>query len=394
MEIEHTGEQHTREPLLFTALTLLLLGVGLTVLYSASYDRALRLGLPGNYFFERQLIFAVIGLSSAAIAAVLSPRIIRKLIPLLLFASVITMLMTSFTSFGETRLGARRWLELGPLSFQPSELLKLAVIFYIAHYIDRRGPRIREFWQASVPVAVIMFGAILILLQRDFSTTIIFVFLSFSVLLVGGMKITHLLYFGILTAIPGLLLMITQPYRLRRIVGFLFPNLDPSGINYQLNASVEAIASGRLFGKGFGQGTYKLGRIPEVQSDFIFSAFAEEFGFFGVAAVIVLFAMLAFLGFRGASRQYEHSRFSYIAGFGCVFLIIWQVLINVSVVSGIIPPTGIPLPLFSSGGTSLVITLAVLGFLLGIMLRTPDETDDDTYSSHPRDGRDYRPYEL
>jgi cell division protein FtsW len=391
---ELSSQRQFSTPLLFISVLVLLLTLGLTVLYSASFDRALRMGLDGTYFFDRQLIFAMIGVAAAVIAAVTSPVIIRKLVPLMVAVSVLAMLLTQFTSFGQTRLGATRWLQIGPLSFQPSELLKVSAIFYIALYVDRKQAHIREFWVAAVPVAAVLLGAGLIIMQNDFSTTVIFLFLCFSVLLVGGLKLSHLSYFALLSGIPGLLLMMTKSYRLRRVIGFIYKDIDPSGINYQIHASIEAISSGGLLGKGFGQGTAKLGSIPEVQSDFIFAAFAEEFGFFGITAVIFLFLVFSFLAFRGASGHAGNNTFLYVAGFGCAFLILWQVLINISVVSGIIPPTGIVLPFFSSGGTNLVINLTMAGFLLGVMMRSTHHHGSESSSDSETHHRTLIGYEL
>lgn len=381
-----TDRRQVQIPLVFLSVLLVLLGLGLTVLYSASYDKALRLGVEGTYFFDRQLVFCIIGLFTGLAAAVISPNFVRRLIPLLVILTAIAMLLTRFSPLGQTRLGATRWLQLGPLSFQPSELLKVTAILYIAGYTDRKQQHIREFRTAAVPVAVILAGAGLIIIGNDFSSTVIFLFLSFSVLLVGGVKLSHLGYFALLAGIPGMLLMFTKAYRLRRIIGFLYKDIDPSGINYQIHASMEAISSGGLFGKGFGQGTAKLGSIPEVHSDFIFAAFAEEFGFLGVAVVIILFAAFAFLAFKGASAHAHRNTFLYVSGFGFSFLIIWQVLINISVVGGIIPPTGVVLPFFSSGGTNLVINLTVSGFLLGIMFRgnSNNNASESTYHSDTR----------
>lgn len=363
--------RNTQDAFMFGAFVLLLLGIGLTSLYSASYDKALRMGLPSGYFFNRQVVFALLGLFCAAVITVIPLSAIKSLIPLLLLSSFLLMLLTSFTSLGETRLGATRWIRIGSLSFQPSELVKVSVILYLANYLDKKREIIHHFWAVTVPVAVIFIAAGLILIQRDYSTTMVFLFLSFSILLIAGARISHLIYYLGLAGVPGLLMLITEEYRLKRVVGFIFKDIDPAGINYQVNISLDAIASGGLFGKGFGQGTYKLGKIPEVQSDFIFSSFAEEQGLIGVLLLIALFTGFAFLGFRGAAKHRESDRFMYIAGFGITHLIMWQVLLNLGVVSGFVPPTGIPLPFFSAGGTNLLMNLGMCGLLFKIILRTP-----------------------
>ncbi len=360
-------ESNRKEAILGILLILLLLGVGLTTLYSASYDKALRLGLESNYFFRRQVLFAILGIASAIVIYLVPFSFIRAMVPVLLLSSFTLMLLTSLTPLGETRLGATRWIRFGSLSFQPSELVKVSVILYLSNYLSQRTRIIREFKVATIAIGVIFFSALLIILQRDYSTTMVFLFLSFSILLIGGVKITHLLYYLLLAGVPGVLFLITEEYRLKRVIGFIFKDIDPSGINYQVNLSMDAIASGGFFGKGFGQGIYKLGKLPEVQSDFIFSSFAEEFGLFGVICIILVFFILAYLGYRGAARHRESDHFLYLTGFGITHILIWQVLLNLGVVSGIVPPTGIPLPFFSAGGTNLLMNLGMCGLLIKII---------------------------
>ncbi len=381
-------DNNRKEAIMGTMLVLLLLGIGLATLYSASYDKALRLDLPVDYFFRRQLIFAAAGCAAAAVIYYLPISFIRMMIPALLILSFILMGLTSFTPLGETRLGATRWLRLGPLSFQPSELLKVAVILYLASYLTKKEKTLDSFRVATVPIAMIFFSALLIIIQRDYSTTMVFLFLCFSILLIGGVKVSYLVYYLALAGIPGILLLLTEEYRLKRVIGFIFKDIDPSGINYQVNISLDAIASGGLFGKGFGQGTYKLGKLPEVQSDFIFASFAEEFGFIGVLLVIIAFFLLVYMGYRGAARHEDGSRFLYLTGFGISHILIWQVLLNIGVVSGIVPPTGIPLPFFSAGGTNLLMNLGMCGLLVKIIAeREPvrPEPDEDPGQSRAID---------
>lgn len=356
----------------FVTIVLLLLALGLATLYSSSYDKALRLDLPVSYFFSRQLMFALLGVGCSAVLFLMPMRLIRRLIPLLVILSIVLMLLTSLTPLGEVRLGARRWIRLGPLSFQPSELVKVAVILYLANYMSTREHERHLFRTVTIPILMIFFASALILLQRDYSTTMIFLFLSFSMLLVSGIKVTYLLYYLLLAGVPGILLLLTEQYRLKRVIGFIFPDIDPSGMNYQVNISLDAIASGGLFGKGFGQGEYKLGKLPEVQSDFIFASFAEEMGLFGVLCVILLFILLALLGYRAASKHKHQEQFLYLAGFGMTHLLMWQVILNLAVVTNLVPPTGIPMPFFSSGGTNLLINLGMCALLLKILL-TPVE---------------------
>ncbi len=368
---------YTKEAGYFCFLIFLLLGIGLISLYSASYDKALRMGQASDYFLKRQLIFAVMGLCCALIITIIPMTLIRSLIPVLLFFSFLLMALTLTTPLGETRLGATRWLRIGPVSFQPSELIKVSVILYLANYLSDKERDLKNFWTVSVPIAVVFISAGLIILQRDYSTTMIFLFLSLSMLLVAKVKISYLFYYSSLAGIPGILFLVTEEYRLKRVLGFIFKDIDPSGINYQVNVSLNAIASGGILGKGFGQGIYKLGKIPEVQSDFIFASFAEESGLVGVILVMLLFAVIAYLGYRGAAKHRGGDTFMYLTGFGITHLLIWQVLLNLGVVSGIIPPTGIPLPFFSAGGSNLLMNLGMCGILLKILLAYPDSAPDD-----------------
>ncbi|MCF7934623.1 MAG: putative lipid II flippase FtsW [Spirochaetia bacterium] len=364
---------YTKEAGYFCFFVLLLLGIGLMSLYSASYDKALRMGYEPQYFFHRQLLFTALGIAGAAVVALFPEHVIKHLIPVLLFLSLILMALTSMTSLGETRMGATRWLRLGPLSFQPSELVKVAVMLYLANYLGKRDRDLKDFWVVSVPIAVVFLAAGLIIIQRDYSTTMVFLFLSFSMLLIAQVKITYLLYYLAIAGIPGIFFLLSEEYRLKRVIGFIFKDIDPSGINYQVNVSMDAIASGGILGKGFGQGTYKLGKIPEVQSDFIFAAFAEEWGLFGVITIILLFSALAYLGFRGAARHRQSSSFLFLTGFGISYLLLWQFLLNIGVAGGMVPPTGIPLPFFSAGGTNLLMNLGMCGLLLKIILKAPKE---------------------
>ncbi len=355
--------------LLFVLITvlLLLLATGLSSLYSASYDKAMRLGLQSNYFFRRQFLFSLAGIAAAAVIYFLPIRVIRLLIPLLLVGSIILMLLTLFTSLGETQLGARRWITIGSIGFQPSELVKVSTILFLANYFDKHRDQLRQFSYTVYPAAVVGVFALMIFMQRDFSTTVIFLFVSFSLFAASGTKISYLAYLAALVGIPGILLLFTEPYRVRRLIGFLFKDFDPSGINYQVNASLMAVSSGGLMGKGWGNGDYKYGLLPEVQSDFVFASFVEETGFLGGLFVLLLFGMIAAVGFFGAARLREHDLFLYFLGIGVTSLIVFQAYMNIGVVIGVFPPTGIPLPFFSQGLTSLIVNLGMGGLLSKVL---------------------------
>lgn len=366
----------------FLLTTVLLVMTGLIALFTASYDKALRMGLMPWYFIERQVIFAVLGILAIVIIQILPIQFIKSASVLLLPLCLVLMGLTIFTGMGETVMGARRWISIGPLRFQPSELVKVAVVMFMAQYFDRHVQRLSLFSYNLYPAGVVGLFAVLILMQRDYSTTFLYVSVCFLLYIVARVKLSYLLYLGAIVVIPGTLVLFSESYRLKRVIGFLFKDIDPSGLNYQMQASLAAIASGGIWGKGLGLGTYKLGRLPEVQSDFVFAAFAEETGLIGASFVVILFTIFGLLGLRAASRLKPHSDYLSYCGFGLTSLIVWQAFMNISVVIGLIPPTGIPLPLFSQGGTSLLMNMGMCGLLLKIVMIS------DTYLLSESQGRE------
>lgn len=358
-------------PFLFVCVTIALVAYGLVTLYSASYDEALRNGLPSAYYFIRQTVFAVLGFIAFVLIRYIPMRWIKATIPWFLALSVVLMLLTLTTSLGVERLGARRWLQIGPLpSFQPSELLKVSMIMFLATMMskwqERETKRVPMIVGAIVGIIV---SALLIVLQRDYSTTLVFLLVSLAMLLAGGLKFRYIGVFAFGIGVPAVVFLFMEPYRIRRVVSFLFPSIDPTGLNWQVQNSLRAIGSGGIFGKGLGNGLFKLGVIPEVQSDFIFASLAEEMGFFGVLLFFVLFVAFGVLGFSTAYR-YGHKKNQFVAYtvFGITFMILWQALVNLAVVTSLLPPTGIPLPFFSQGGTNLFMILCECGLLYKCMI--------------------------
>lgn len=340
-----------------------LIGLGLVSLYSASYYKAVQLNLPSYYFIKRQLIFAGIGLFGGTVAFLLPQRVYKWLIPMALAFSFILMILTQFTSLGDTRMGARRWIVIGPISFQTSELVKISVLLFLANYLHKNSGKLSTFSFAIIPMIIVGVFSGMIALQRDFSGTALFLFICFTILAVGGVKRTFFFYFLLITVIPGIFFLLKEEYRLRRVIGFLYPDLDPTGLNYQVRMSLEAIRNGGIVGTGIGNGQMKLGLIPEVESDFIFSSFAEEFGLIGVCIIWLFFMIFSITGIIGARQHKDSNGFRYFLGFGAVSFIFWQALLNWGVVIALLPPTGIPFPFFSLGGTNLVVTLSMCGFI-------------------------------
>ncbi len=350
---------------LFIALILLLVTLGLITMYSASYDEALRIGRSGSYFFTRQVVFALLGGLSFFIISHLSITFIKKLVTPLVIISVIFMLLTLFTPLGIEKAGARRWLQLGPLpSFQPSELLKIAVILSISKMLSSKASHKKSL---IISILLIIGSFILIVAQKDYSTALVFVSVSLLITIASGLSLLFFVLLALFFSIPATIFLLIEPYRIKRVVSFLFPSIDPSGMNYQVSKSLEAIKSGGLFGKGLGQGVYKLGIIPEVHSDFIFASYAEEMGIVGIILLFMLFIAFTYIGIKIALNAKDNNAFMSLSCFGITMMITTQALINIMVVTSLLPPTGIPLPFFSQGGTNLFVIISECAILYRCM---------------------------
>lgn len=343
-------------PFLFLLIVVMLVFWGLVTLYSASYDEAMRMGLPPHYFFSRQAVFALAGFVLIALSSILPLSWIRLSSYPLLVLSLILMLVTLFTPFGVEKMGAKRWLDLPLLpSFQPSELVKIALILTAARLFGTSGQNKGRSVRVLIFSALILVCAGLMVAQKDYSTTVIFIATSGVLLIVAGVRLLWLSLFSLALMVPMAVFLLIEPYRIRRVVSFLFPSLDPTGMNYQVNRALEAIRSGGLFGKGLGNGVYKLGIIPEVHSDFIFASFVEESGAVSVIFLSILFLLLFIFGVSSALLTLHSAPFVSYLAFGFSAMILLQALVNLAVVTRMLPPTGIPCrssvrggPIFSS----------------------------------------------
>jgi cell division protein FtsW len=352
-------------PFVYFILILSIVLYGLVVMYSASYYEALIHNLDHYYFLKRQAMFVLLAIIVAVIIHFVNFKLIEiATYPLVVF-SIILMLLTLFTPFGVTILGARRWLEIGPIpSFQPSELVKVSTVLFLAKYYKNENKR------DIIPILLVLVNAALILLQKDYSTTVVYLITSFALLLICGCELRIISLIGLFLFLPAILTLFSQGYRIKRIISFVFPSLDPTGLNYQINNSIEAIASGGLFGKSIGNGYYKMGILPEVQNDFIFAHLGEETGFIGILILILFFLIFTHIGYSVAKENYEKNKlFSYIS-FGITTQIVLQAIINMMVVTALLPPTGIPLPFFSQGGTNLFFTIILVSIIHKIIFET------------------------
>jgi cell division protein FtsW len=283
----------------------------------------------------------------------------------LLAIAIVAMLVVLIPGIGSVRSGARRWLAVGPLTFQPSELAKFALVLYLARSLVRRGERVREFWYGIVPhclmVAVL---AGLCLLEPDFRTVALSGIILVLMLFAAGARVWHLGLFAA-AAVPGLAaIAIMEPYRLKRLTSFLDCRQDALGDGFQLCQALIAFGSGGLWGVGLGQGQQKMYYLPAAHTDFIFSVIGEELGLVGAAVVLALFALVAVRGLRIAARHPDE--FGSLLAFGLTVLIVVQGLLNFGVALGTLPTKGLTLPFVSYGGPAMMISLAEIGMLLGL----------------------------
>jgi len=345
----------------FATLTLM----GFIAMWSASSGYGIRMNQKASYFALRQAIFSV----PAIIVFIVSSRIpldkVRSLIGPLTLASLLSLLLPFIPGLGVEINGARRWIDLGITNFQPSELWKPVVLVYTAHIMAKKGELIRRSaWEAVFPLLVLSLGTAIIYLQDDFSTSMLALLAGISVFWIAGVPLRFFLGVFVLL-VPAAILMITSSeYRLIRVLGYIIPDYDPHGMNYQVQNSIRAIMSGGFWGKGLGLGTRKLSSIPEVQSDFVFAAFAEETGLLGVAAVFAIWTFLVVTVVRQARKK---DAFPQYLALGMLALLSIQFLVNLGVVSGFLPATGIALPFFSAGGSSLISTALAGGVILNAL---------------------------
>jgi len=358
------AQSHNPIQLFYLCVTLLV-GLGLVTLYSASYSFAARFFGDGNYFIVRQLVFCAAGIIFFFIFSRVKLDIIRKcIIPFVCIAAGLCIL-TLIPGIGVERYGASRWIEIGSFSYQPSEMVKFVLPLYLAHLLDKKANNLDSFFSGVLPPVLVtgLFFA-LIYGQNNFSTAVFLVFNAMIIFFLAGIRFRY--FFAAITMIipVSALLVFTKEHRVRRLVSFLRPQWDPLGAGFQVNASKDAIISSGFWGKGIGEGSRKLASIPEIHSDFIFSAYVEEAGFIGVLLFFAMFTVFAILGFKAALNS--KSIFGRLLAGGLTTLIATQAMLNTAVVSGALPATGIPLPFFSAGGSSLVTTMICAGLIANV----------------------------
>jgi len=345
-------------------ILMMLLSAGLLVLFSATYFAAEENRLAEVY---KQLIGIALGTAACIVTSRIPYRFWRQTWVVMtgLIVSAILLILVIIPGIGVYINGSRRWLSLGGLSFQPSELAKFAIVLYMATALSWSGPRIKRLWTGIVPVLIVPgITFLLILEQPNLSTAGSIMIVSLILIVMAGAKWRHtlLMICGGLTV--GAYYAWSEPYRRRRLLSFRNPFAMMHDEGYQLSQSLIAFGSGGVFGMGLGQGRQKYAYLPYPESDFIFAIVGEDFGLLGCLVVIALFVALMIAGYRVAIACRD--RFGALLAAGITSSITVQAFLNMGVVVGILPTTGLPLPFFSAGGTSVSITMAAMGILMNI----------------------------
>ena len=351
------------DKLLFMA-TLLLVSTGVVMVYSASAVMAMERFQTPYLFLVKQLAWAIMGLAAMPIVMRIDYRNYRQ--PLVIWtALVIAGLALVAVLFAPRVNGATRWLGLGPFGVQPSELAKIAIIIFMAALLERRMERIDDVGYSLLPIAVVL-GAVvgLVLAEPDLGTAVCIVMIAAVMVFSAGISYRYVLGL-LLAALPAAyFLIMASDYRRRRVMAFLDPWADPLGDGWQMIQSMIAVGTGGMFGRGLMGGVQKLFYLPEPHNDFIYSVIGEELGLIGTSLVLLCFGVITWRGLRTAVRAPD--RFGAFLAIGLTTMVTFQAFFNISVVLGMLPPKGIPLPFVSAGGSSLLINLIGVGILLNV----------------------------
>ncbi|MBI4845965.1 MAG: putative lipid II flippase FtsW [Candidatus Omnitrophica bacterium] len=346
-------------------LTLILISVGIVMIYSASAIYAFENLRDSAYYLKRHLFYLMIGVLCAAWIMTLEIDQVRKTAKPLLLFSIFLLVLLFMPGLAREIGGAQRWFRLGPLSFQPSELAKFAMIVYTADFLSRKKAVLANFFHGFFPILLAM-GVVcgLILIQPDLGTVLAIVMICFILFFVGGVKVTHIIS-QILISLPLLYVLIfSVPYRRNRILAFLDPWKDPKGVGFQIIQSLVALGSGGLSGLGLGAGKQKLLYLPAAYTDFIFSIIGEELGFIGAAALTIVFGLFLFQAMQICLKAKDS--FARFLAFGLLSCLAIEAIVNMGVVTSLLPTKGLPFPFISYGGTSLVFNMVYVGLILNI----------------------------
>ncbi len=353
---------------LFPDLTLLAITVGLVVfgivmLYSTTANVAETRFGDSLFYVRRQIAAAIVGFAALFFVARMRIEMIERWVPAFFGLSVILLGLTFVPGLGDAAGGAQRWLKLGPIRFQPGEFVKLGVILFLARYWARQHEVVSEpFRGLLLPLGIVAAVAAMFLKQPDFGSSSIIFLCALGMSLIAGVRLRYLFVGASMAMVAAAILVLVSPYRMARIASFLSPLSDPAGRGYQLIQSLVAVSSGGMSGVGLGESQQKLFFLPAAHTDFIFSVIAEELGFVGAIAIMSAFLALLFRGLRLA-RSLEQGSFSSLVVVGGTLLVVIPAMLNIGVVTGLLPTKGLVLPFVGYGGSSLLSSLVTIGLI-------------------------------
>lgn len=372
-------EKYHKTDMGFLVALFLLWGIGIFAMFVCSQNYAMRAFNNPYHFLQRQLIYSGMGFILFAFFLFMDMKYIKKLVIVVVLFSVLLCLLVFIPPLSVERNGARRWLRFPfKMTFQPSELVKFSMVLFLANYFDKEFEKENEDDRTVLPCVIgFLILVLLVLFEKDFSTSIFLIGIGVLMFFVSGTKLKWIWPF-LIFSIPITFLVITsEKYRIDRIIGFLRPSEGASTYNFQSIASKNAISAGGFWGVGIGQNLRRLNSIPEVQADYIFAGWSEAMGYVGVLAYLLLLGFFTWRGYRTAFRT--PNRFAAYGSFGCISIIFLQSVLNCMVVGGLLPSTGIPLPFFSGGGSSIIITLGMCGFVLNASRCEPMDINNGNY---------------
>ncbi len=352
-------------PLLAAALALLLIGV--VMVGSATMHRF----SAEPYFFVYRHLFAVLlGLAVAAVVMRIPIDRWERWAPLLYILGLVLLVLVLIPGIGRSVNGAQRWISLGGFNLQSSEFMKLFVLLYLAGYLNRKHLEVTTgVWGFIKPLLPVLLAAALIMLEPDMGTTVVLLVIAFGMLFLGGVPIRQYLVLFVVAIVSLGVLVIVEPYRMKRVTSFMDPFADPLNSGYQLSNALIAFGRGEWSGVGLGEGVQKLFYLPEAHNDFLIAVIGEEFGLLGTVSIILLFAFISWRAFRiGAMAEKQSRRFAHYIAYGSGLWIGFQAFINIGVNLGLLPTKGLTLPLMSYGGNSIIVACVVIAMLQRIHL--------------------------
>lgn len=351
---------------IFFLIVLVLMGVGFVIFFSASQSLLSRTsGADFGLVSIKQFIILLVGLIGLIITSNIPYKKYQKMAFWFFLSAIILNILVFLPKIGFGAGGARRWLDLGSLSFQPSEFLKFGFVIYAAYWLSNERERIQSFYKGILPfLAILAIPTIILIKEPDTGTFLVLFLAAIAMLLVAGAKWKHLLLLFLVLFLAVGALALYKPYVRDRLATFINPTKDMQGTSWQINQSLIAIGSGGINGRGFGQSIQKFNFLPEAIGDSIFAVLAEEFGLIGSTLIVALYLIFSLWGLRIANKVTDH--FGRLLAMGIVILISAQAFINISAMVGLIPLTGVPLTFISHGGSALIIALLEVGIVLNI----------------------------